>query len=66
MGPEELAIIMSPQFINATFRAGEDWYHSMVAHNQEARRRNDFENANAELVRVNHLLISRAQEQNLR
>ena len=66
MGPEELAIIMSPQFINATFRAGEDWYHSMVARNQEARRRNDFENANAELVRVNHLLISRAQEQNLR
>ncbi|MFH7811309.1 MULTISPECIES: hypothetical protein [Acetobacter] len=66
MGPEELAIIMSPQFINATFRAGEDWYHSMVARNQEARRRNDFENANAELVRVNHLVISRSQEQNLR
>lgn len=66
MGPEELAIIMSPQFINATFRAGEDWYHAMVARNQEAQRRNSFENANAELVRVNRQLISGAQEQNLR
>lgn len=64
MGPEELAIIMSPQFINATFRAGEDWYHAMVARNQEARRRNSFEAANAELVRVNRQLLDRLRRQN--
>ncbi len=64
MGPEELAIIMSPQFINATFRAGEDWYHAMVARNQEARRRNSFEVANAELVRVNRQLLDRLRRQN--
>lgn len=70
MGPEELAIITNPQFINATFRAGEDWYHSLVAQVQRtealARRRNEFETANAELVRVNRQLVSGVQEQNLR
>lgn len=70
MGPEELAIITNPQFINATFRAGENWYHNLVAQVQRtealARRRNEFEVANTELVRVNRQLVSGVQEQNLR
>lgn len=68
MGPEELSIIMSPQFINATFRAGEDWYNSLRERAQEAeafaRRRNAFEAANAKLVAVNRQLVDRSQRQN--
>ena len=64
MGPEELAIIMSPQFINATFRAGEDWYHAMVARNQEIQRRNSFEAANAQYAIVNQQLLYRLRRQN--
>lgn len=68
MGPEELAIIMSPQFINATFRAGEDWYYGMLARTQEANRlaqhRHSFEVANARYAVVNHQLLHDAREQN--
>ena len=38
MGPTELAIITNPQFINATFQAGENWYHGMVARARAAQR----------------------------
>jgi chromosome segregation ATPase len=68
MGPEELAIIMSPQFINATFRAGEDWYYGMLERTQEANRlaqhRHSFEVANARYAVVNHQLLHDAREQN--
>lgn len=68
MGPEELAIIMSPQFINATFRAGEEWYYGMLARTQEANRlaqhRHSFEVANARYAVVNHQLLHDAREQN--
>lgn len=68
MGPGELAIIMSPQFINATFRAGEDWYYGMLERTQEANRlaqhRHSFEVANARYAVVNHQLLHDAREQN--
>ncbi|MBS0987527.1 hypothetical protein JK182_02305 [Acetobacter okinawensis] len=68
MGPEELAIIMSPQFINATFRAGEDWYYGMLERTQEANRlaqhRHSFEVANARYAVVNHQFLHDAREQN--
>ena len=68
MGPAELAIITSPQFINATFSAGENWYHGMVARVQEAnrlaQRRNSFEAANAEYAVVNQQLLDGARRQN--
>lgn len=68
MGPEELTIIMSPQFINATFRAGEDWYYGMLERTQEANRlaqhRHSFEVANARYAVVNHQLLHDAREQN--
>lgn len=68
MGPEELAIIMSPQFINATFRAGEDWYNSLRERAEEAgafaRHRNAFEAANARLVVVNRQLVDQSQRHN--
>ncbi|MCX2562307.1 hypothetical protein OQ252_13015 [Acetobacter farinalis] len=64
MGPEELAIIMSPQFINATFRAGEDWYHDLVARNQEVQRRYSFEAANAQYQIVNQQILDKWRRQN--
>lgn len=68
MGPEELAIIMSPQFINATFRAGEEWYYGMLARTQEvsrlAQERNAFVEANNQLVIVNRQLIAQGRLQN--
>ncbi|MDN7349997.1 hypothetical protein [Acetobacter senegalensis] len=68
MGPEELAIITNPQFINATFQAGENWYHGMVARAQEAnrlaQRRNSFEAANAQYAIVNQQILEGARQQN--
>ncbi len=68
MGPEELAIITNPQFINATWSAGENWYHGMVARVQEAnrlaQRRNSFEEANAQHAIVNQQLLEGARSQN--
>ncbi|MFT8370865.1 hypothetical protein [Acetobacter sp.] len=68
MGPEELAIITNPQFINATFQAGENWYHGMVAQAREAARlsqeRNSFVEANNRLVAVNSQLITQGRQQN--
>ncbi|GAN65937.1 hypothetical protein [Acetobacter orientalis] len=68
MGPEELAIITNPQFINATFQAGENWYHGMVAQAREAARlsqeRNSFVEANNHLVAVNSQLIAQGRQQN--
>lgn len=68
MGPEELAIITNPQFINATFQAGENWYHGMVARAQEAnrlaQRRNSFEAANAQYAIVNQQILAGARQQN--
>lgn len=68
MGPEELSLIMSPQFINATFRAGEDWYNNLRERAEEAeafaRHRNAFEAANARLVVVNRQLVDQSQRQN--
>lgn len=68
MGPEELAIITNPQFINATFQAGESWYHGMVAQAREAARlsqeRNSFVEANNRLVAVNSQLIAQGRQQN--
>lgn len=70
MGPEELAIITNPGFINATFSAGENWFHNLVARAEEAerlaRRKNSFEAANAELALVNRELLNKSQEQNAR
>ena len=68
MGPEELAIITNPQFINATFSAGENWYHGMVARAREAQalsqRRNSFEAANAQYALVNQQILEGARQQN--
>ncbi|MFT8519091.1 hypothetical protein [Acetobacter syzygii] len=68
MGSEESAIIMSPQFINATFQAGEDWYYGMLERTQEANRlaqhRHSFEVANARCAVINHQLLHDAREQN--
>lgn len=68
MGPEELAIITNPQFINAAFRAGEDWYNSLVARVREAeelaRHRNAYEAANAQFVVVNRQLLEGARRHN--
>ena len=68
MGPEELAIITNPQFINATFQAGENWYHGMVARARDAARlaqeRNSFVEANNHLVAVNSQLIAQGRQQN--
>ncbi|PAK78903.1 hypothetical protein [Acetobacter fabarum] len=68
MGPEELAIITNPQFINATFQAGENWYHGMIARAREAealaQRRNSFEAANAQFTVVNRQLLEGARQQN--
>ncbi|MFT8507593.1 hypothetical protein [Acetobacter sp.] len=68
MGPTELAIITNPQFINATFQAGENWYHGMVARAQEAnrlaQRRNSFEAANAQYAIVNQQILAGARQQN--
>ncbi len=68
MGPEELAIITSPQFINATFSAGENWHHGMVARAREAQvlsqRRHSFEAANAQYALVNQQILEGARQQN--
>lgn len=68
MGPEELAIITNPQFINTTFRAGENWYHNLVARAREAeelaRHRNAYEAANAQFVVVNRQLLEGARRHN--
>ncbi|MDN7352641.1 hypothetical protein [Acetobacter senegalensis] len=68
MGPEELAIITNPQFINATFQAGESWYHGMLARAREAQalaqRRNSFEAANAQYAIVNQQILAGARQQN--
>ncbi len=68
MGPEELAIITNPQFINATFQAGENWYHGMVARARDAQalsqRRNSFEAANAQYALVNQQILEGARQQN--
>ncbi|WP_291366215.1 hypothetical protein [Acetobacter sp. UBA5411] len=68
MGPTELAIITNPQFINATFQAGENWYHGMVARAREAealaQRRNSFEAANAQYALVNQQILEGARQQN--
>lgn len=68
MGPEELAIITNPQFINATFRAGENWYNGLVAHVREAeelaRHKHSYEVANANFARVNRELLEGARRQN--
>jgi chromosome segregation ATPase len=68
MGPEELSLIMSPQFINATFRAGEDWYNNLRERAEEAeafaRRRNAFEAANAQYAIVNRQILNEAQRHN--
>ncbi|MFT9447507.1 hypothetical protein, partial [Gluconobacter japonicus] len=72
MGPEELAIITNPQFINTTFRAGENWYHGMVNRVREAealaRRRKSFSAAKAQITLLNrhHLDAAPPQKQNLK
>ncbi|MBB2164646.1 hypothetical protein HLH26_08840 [Gluconacetobacter sp. 1b LMG 1731] len=59
MGPEELSIIMSPQFINATFRAGEDWYNNLM------ERKRAVEQQAQEAARQNQLHALRAANANL-
>lgn len=63
MGPEELAIITNPRFIQGCFNAGESWANGIMGHLKAIATERNYIEANNKLANLNSSLLEKLRQE---